>query len=84
MSRVDFFSSSDRSELAEELGQAFDELGLDDVQKIEPTPAEALLSVRFIDDVAEPDLAARAEALQVTLASLLTGGPDLTFEVVAT
>ncbi|MDO9354195.1 MAG: hypothetical protein Q7T55_10895 [Solirubrobacteraceae bacterium] len=83
MSRVDFFAVPDRAELGQELRQAFRELGLDDVQETEPADGGALLGVVFADGLEAAELEGHAEELRVALASLLTGGPSVTYKLVA-
>lgn len=83
MSRVDFFAAPDRDELGEELRQAFRELRLDDVQETEPADGEALLGVVFADGLQAAELEERAEELRIALAALLTGGPSVSYEIIA-
>jgi hypothetical protein len=83
MSSVDFFAVPDRAELGQELRQAFREHRLGDVQETEPVDGDALLGVVFADGLNATELEGRAEELRVALASLLTGGPAVTYRLVA-
>lgn len=83
MSRVDFFAAPSREELGQELRQAFREMRLEDVQETEPAEGEALLGVVFADGPGTPQLEERADELRVALASLMTGGPSVTYKIIA-